>query len=157
MEKIIKLTESELIQTIKEAVNGVINEYDMPEPESASEDFYNSGFETTIKEKYPDMEFEFDVDNNGTVTVLDMNSGKYYIGNGEVEYDTVGMGYSNPNDYDIEAEEEKAHYDFYKCLKTIIQKIDEDKPDGIEENFLEIGENDINEAIKNTLNNLLKS
>lgn len=137
----IMMTERQFRVLIREAVRDVVNEYDQYDPdedfndgsmpESAQEDFRNSGFEETLRNKFPEMDFEFNVDNNGTVTVIDTDSGKYYTCEGDIEYETVGMGYSSPNDYDVEEEGEVAYYDFYNCLKTIMQKIDEDKPDGM--------------------------
>lgn len=121
--------------------------------ESAINDFNNSDYEQTLKKKYPNMEFEFDVDDDGTVTVLDVNTGKYYIGNGKIEYETVGLGYPNPNDYDSEAEGQVAYYSFYNCLKTIMQKIDNDKPDGIDYDCIETSEDEISEAIKTVVKN----
>ena len=123
---------------IKESAHGMMCEYyDNDGPESASEDFYNSDCVSALNNRYPDMDFEFSVSDNGTVTALDMKTGKYYVGYGEVEYETVGTGYPSHNDYDSEGEDNIAYYDYYNCLKTIMQKIDNDEPDGINEEYVE--------------------
>lgn len=137
-ETIIKLDEQTLYQKIRERVHKIITErydgwdgYDEPDmPQNASDDFYNSGFEATLKEKYPNMNLECDVENDGTVTVTDLDSEKYYTGQGEVEYEVMGLGYPSKYDYDSEAEGEVPYFDFTRCLKEIMTKIDNNKPDG---------------------------
>ena len=156
----IYLTESQINDLVSEVANKVVNEvnegyYSYMQPDTASDDFYESGCESTLKSKYPSMEFEFDVEDDGTVTALDMNTGKYYVGHGEVEHKTSGLGYPSSNDYDSEAEGEVGYYDYYNCLKTIMQKIDNDEPDGVDDSFIDTSEEEITEAIKKVVKNFL--
>lgn len=155
-QKVVQLTEKQFKKAVFGICHRFISEniddywdwYDgVKEPEYAINDFKNSGFEQELQKRYPDMYFEFDVDNNGNVTVLDLNTGKFYTGKGEIEYETVGLGYPNPNDYDSEAEGEAFYYDFYDCLNTIMQKIDNDQPDGVDNNIIETTQENINNSI----------
>lgn len=160
-QKIVQLTEKQFKKAVFGICNRFINESiddywgwyeNIKEPEYAINDFKNSGFEQELQKRYPDMYFEFDVENNGTVTVLDLNTGKFYTGKGEIEYETVGLGYPNPNDYDSEAEGEAFYYDFYDCLNTIMQKIDNDQPDGVDNDIIETTQENINDSIVEAVN-----
>jgi hypothetical protein len=125
-------------------------------PQNANEDFESSGFEYAIKNRYPGVEFEFEVDNNGQVTVTDVNTGNFYLGDGEIEYEKAGMGYANPTDPYSEAEGNYPFYDFTRCLNTIMKKIDNNQPDGNTNSELTVSEQELRGIVKEAVMRVLK-
>lgn len=106
-------------------------DYDTPESLlDPKAEFDESGFEDYFFERYPDLEATIDVSDDGTVTVTDLKTGKFYTGQGQIEYEISGMGYPSRTDYDSEQEEILPYYDFTNCLETIMKKIDTGRPDG---------------------------
>lgn len=164
--KTIKLNENQFNRLISNITKKVIKESEWDEyswyeddfmPGYAREDFYYSGCEEALEKRYPDMDFEFTIEDDGKVTALDLRSGKYYTGQGEIEYKIGGLGRPDSQDYDSEAEEEGAAFDYYNCLKTIMQKIDEDKPDGVDEDIVETSADEIQEAIAESVKMFVKN
>ena len=139
MKKIIKITESDLRRIVLECAKRCLNEgvyddsYDDGTPDTAQEDFYNGDYADEMERKYPDMEFEYDVDDNGNVRATDIKTGNYYTGNGEVNSETVGLGRPSSYDYDSEAEGTQYYYDYSNCMKEIMAKIDSGQPDGVDD------------------------
>ena len=86
-------------------------------------------FDYELKQKLPNHEFEYDVDSDGEVTVMDITTGKWYKGSGEIEYDTKPLGYPDTKNPYSEAEGEVGYYSFTNALKEVLKKIDEDTPD----------------------------
>lgn len=164
-ENIVRLDEQSFYKKINEKVHSILKEYygdkyddyDYPNmPESAYEDFHNSDFEQVLNNRYPDKDFDFEVDSDGTVTVTDLETEKYYTGQGEVEYEVTGLGYPSKNDYDTEEEGEVPYYDFTNCLRTVMEKIDNDKPDGVcNGTVIETNNEEISEAIKEVFKSVL--
>lgn len=141
---IITIKKEDLIKAINETVLNVINEKkglfikegafddydDEYKPDNAERDFYDSGCDSELENRYPDIDFEFEISTDGTVTATNLNTGEYYTGCGDVEYRTVGTGKPSKQDPYSEEEISVPYYDFYGCMQTIMRKIDNAQPDG---------------------------
>lgn len=135
---IIYLTEDKLNNYIANQVRSILKEsepddWDYDTPESmldAEEEFNEHGFADDLFDRYPDMEFDIRVSNDGSVMVIDMKSGEYYTGQAKIDYEICGTGRPCPNDYDREEEKIYPYYDFTDCFRTIMKKIDNHQPDG---------------------------
>ena len=138
------ISESQLQKKVYAITEAILKEFDRDDYDedynnentaNAEEDFFDSGCNTELEQRYPDMSLDFEVSQGGFVKVIDLDTGKYYTGQGEVEYDTTGLGHSSSYDSYSEAEGEYEYYDFLNCLKTIMKKIDEGKADGTEPGY----------------------
>lgn len=137
-----RISESELKAKVYAMTEQILREFDRDDydedyDESAEtpdvgEQFMDSGCQAELEERYPDMSMEFEFGNDGWVKVIDTETGEFYTGKGELEYETLGMGYGSSNDPYSEVEGSYAYYDFFNCLQAIMKKIDEHKPDGVD-------------------------
>lgn len=140
-----RISESELKAKVYAMTEQVLMEFDRDdydedygesvETPDVGEQFADSGSQAELEERYPDMSMEFEFGDNGWVKVIDTETGEFYTGKGELEYESSGMGYGSSYDPYSEVEGSYVYYDFLNCLQTIMKKIDEHKPDGMEEGY----------------------
>ena len=161
---IANLSEQEIRNCVRRFIKSIMNEScvseyydDEPDmPQNASQDFDEFGFEEELKEMYPDMEFDFEVEDDGTVIVTDIETGNQYIGQGDVEYETTSLGYPSANDPYSEAEGEVPYFDFKDCFRTIVRKIDSNKPDRNQDDFVRQYNKDITNKIHESIERYIK-
>lgn len=129
-----KLYVGDIKESIKnvltERLNDMILQDGYDQNADASADFDDSSFKMAINNRYPNKQFDFEVENDGTVIVTDINTGDYYIGNAELETENVPLRKPSLHNPYIEDEGYSSFYDFTKCLNTIMKKIDTNQPDG---------------------------
>jgi len=134
--KFIRLTEQGLRNLVQNMVRKALKEsmwdnYENDVVLTGKEDFEDSSFEYELNKRYPGRNFECWCDNDGTVTVTDLDTEKEYIGYGEVVYDNVPLGKPDPRNPYSEAEGSEGHYDFTEALRDIMAKIDADENENI--------------------------
>lgn len=133
---LLELSLNDIKAMIKEEIENKIAEsfsFDDEPDARLSFDDVQENFDSVLKEKLPEHEFEYDVEPDGEVTVRDMTTGKWYKGYGEIEHEMASMNRPNPKNPYIEDESLNAYYDFTDALNEILKKIDEDRPDEIDE------------------------
>ena len=98
----------------------------------ARDSFVQGGYMKELEAKFPEMDLDFEVYPDGSLKIFDLNDeeGHYYLGQGELDYETQCMNYPSATDRFSQAEEECPYYDFTKCMAEIAQKIANGLPDG---------------------------
>lgn len=129
--KNILITRSQLRTIIRESI-GSINEWSANDSR-ARQDFEECGFMEELSNKYPEREFDYDVEEDGGVRITDIETGEYYDGQAETKVEYVGTGLPSKRDPYTEEEKPYEYFDFYDCLRGIMEKIDNNKPDGMYE------------------------
>lgn len=151
MAKTIMLNEQGLRQVIKEQVRKVLKEDFGKYVSPAKEDFYNSDFTDRLIKMFPDTYFDFEVDDNGLVTVTNQETGEYYQAEGDYESRTYGTGYGSANDPYTEEEETETVYSYDGALDTIVQKIENGLPDGTDEEYIDIDTDEVGNIVGEAL------
>ena len=128
----VNLNLGQLREVISRTVTKIVNEgyYYNDDESDARVDFEDSGFEYELNNRYPEVNFDYEVEKDGTVKVTDIESGNYYISHAEAEYVNEPLGHPDPKNTSNEAEGNVTRYEFTNCLREIMEKIDSNKPDG---------------------------